>query len=427
MTQGNPFHNAGPARLQRHRPIGRAAPMTSIGGLTPKGSDPARLTLMSYRAASVVVAIILILLTHAPAMAFDLSWLRSSAPDTVQTVASPRPVVSEFVSDQPAQARSVPGEVVAHNEVALGFLTLGRLIERKVNLGDMVQAGDVLAQLDPEDFDDQVRAATAAVAAAQAQYDTMAATASRTQFLAKREVTSTAQLEQVKNALASTRAALRQAESQLVRARDQQGFADIIAPFDGVISAIWAEPGEVIQTGAPVVTLSGRKKREAVIDLPEAELKGMAQGTLWTVWQQADPALRFAAPVDRIAPRADIHTRTRRVHLALPPEASFRLGALIRAARSDHERQQLTLPESAIMQERRAADGGLQDGAASIWVVIRDPDTPDLGQVTRHAVTISLRPDGRVNVSDLNPGAEIVIRGVNSLTEGQPVARSVAP
>lgn len=421
MTHEHPPHGAGPARLQLHRPIDRGiAPITGIG-------SPDRLALMSYQTASVAVAIILILMAHAPAAAFDLSWLRKSAPDTDQTAASARPVVSEFVSDQPAQARSVPGEVVAHNEVALGFLTLGRLIERRVELGDMVQAGDLLARLDPEDLDDQVRAARAAVAAAQTQYETMSATASRTRYLATREVTSTAQLEQVENALASTEAALRQAQSQLVRARDQQGFADIIAPFDGVISATWAEPGEVIETGSPVVTLSGREKREAVIDLPEAELKDMMPGTLWTVWQQSNPELRFVAPVDRIAPRADIHTRTRRVHLTLPPEAPFRLGALIRAARSDHERQQLTLPENAIMQADRAADGSLQDGAASVWVVIRNPETPGLGQVTRHEVTISPRPDGRVNVSDLDAGAEIVIRGVNSLTEGQPVARSVAP
>ena len=354
----------------------------------------------------------------APAPAWEWPW--AGRAEIVPT--GPRPVVSEILSDRAARPRPVPGFIAARNEVALAFLTLGRVTQRDVDLGDAVEMGAVIARLDPEDLDGQVRAAEAAVAAAQAQYDTTLATTERTRHLAIRDVASTAQLEQAENALAAAESALRQAQSQLVRARDQQGFAEIIAPFDGVISAVWAEPGEVVQAGAPIVTLSGRDPREAVIDLPETELQGMRAGTLWTVWQAATPDLRFTAPVDRIAPLADARTRTRRVRLSLPPEAPFRLGAMIRASRNGQQGQDLTLPASAILQEGDA----LADGPAQVWVVTRDAGA-DAGTVALQPVTIALRPDGRVNVTGLPAGTEIVTRGIHSLTEGQPVARRVEP
>lgn len=356
-----------------------------------------------------------LVLLAAPAAAWHLSI---AGPATV-TAAGPRPVVSEVLSDRAAMSRTVPGFVAARNEVALAFLTLGRVTDRSVNLGDVVTQGMVVARLDPEDLDGQVRAAESSVAAALAQYDTALATAERTRHLATRDVASTAQLEQVENALAAAEAELQQAQSQLIRARDQQGFAEITAPFDGVISAVSAEPGEVVQAGAPIVTLSGREVREAVIDLTEAELQDIRPGSLWTVWQQAQPDLRFTAPVDRIAPLADARTRTRRVRLSLPPEAPFRLGALISAARADRQRQDLTLPATAVLQ-----DGPLADGPARVWVVTRAGDT---GTVALHPVTIALRPDGRVNVTGLPAGTEVVTRGIHSLTEGQTVAKGVAP
>lgn len=359
---------------------------------------------------------------QALSLSLSLPWSRTAE---AQPAPPPRPVVSEVLSDHASRPRAVPGSVVARNEVALAFQTLGRVIARPVELGDLVDADAILARLDPEDLDGQVRAAEAAVAAAQAQFDATLATATRTRFLATREVASTAMLEQVENALAAANATLQQAQSQLIRARDQQGFAELTAPFDGVISAIWAEPGEVVQAGAPVVTLSGRNMREAIIDLTEAELAGMTPGTPWTVWQEADPQARFAAPVDRIAPLADSRTRTRRVHLSLPHEAPFRLGSLIRATRDDRGGQDLTLPAAAILQE--GSEGTLHEGAATVWVVSRPMPGAATGTVARQPVTIAPRADGRVDVTGLAAGTEVVIRGIHSLTEGQTVAQGVAP
>ena len=359
-----------------------------------------------------------LLLAALMAGTLHLPWARAAI-----EVPGPRPVVSEVLSDHAAMARPIPGFVAARNEVALAFLTLGRVTDRRVDLGDLVDQGAVVARLDPEDLDGQVRSAEAAVAAARAQFDTTLATAERTRHLATRDVASTAQLEQVENTLASAVAVLQQARSQLIRARDQQGFAEITAPFDGVVTAVWAEPGEVVQAGAPIVTLSDRGLREAVIDLTETELAGMQPGAPWKVWREDWPDLCYTATVDRIAPLADTRTRTRRVHLSLPPEAPFRLGALIRAMREDQDRQDLTLPASAILQG--AAGQPLEPGPAQVWVVTRS--NPEAGTVARRSVTIGLRADGRVDVAGLPAGTEVVTRGIHTLSEGETVARSVEP
>ena len=233
------------------------------------------------RALSLAVAALCLALTGA-AQAFDLPWQKA---DAQEVEGPPRPVVSVIVSDSDIKARSVPGVVTARNQVTLAFQTLGRLVQRNVDLGDDVALGDVLAELDPDDLADNVSAAAAAAETAEVQLSTAQATAERTRALVSRNVASTAQLEQAEQALASAEAAVEQTRSELIRARDAEGFAEMTAPFDGVISNVFANPGAVLNAGEPVLQLSAQESREAVIDLPEA--------ALWTgsnLWPTARPA-----------------------------------------------------------------------------------------------------------------------------------------
>ena len=179
------------------------------------------------RVPSLAVAALCLALTG-PAQAFDLPWQKA---DAQEAEGPPRPVVSVIVSDSDIKARSVPGVVTARNQVTLAFQTLGRLVQRNVDLGDDVALGDVLAELDPEDLADNVSAAAAAETA-EVQLSTAQATAERTRALVSRNVASTAQLEQAEQALASAEAAVEQTRSELIRARDAEGFAEMTAPFD---------------------------------------------------------------------------------------------------------------------------------------------------------------------------------------------------
>ncbi|WP_323716255.1 efflux RND transporter periplasmic adaptor subunit [Paracoccus aminovorans] len=329
----------------------------------------------------------------------------------------PRPVVSVLVSDDLAARHSIPGVIAARIEVALGFQTLGRLTARDVDVGDIVRQGQVLASLDPGDLQGDVRAAQAAVDAGQVELRTAQASADRTRALARRNVASAAQLEQVERALAAAMAAEQQAESELIRARDAEGFAEMRAPFDGVISAVHANPGAVVSAGEPVIRLSAQKGIEAVIDLPDTALSRVKAGDRYEIWSEDEPDRLLPATVSQIEPVADAMTRTRQVHLSLGDDAALRLGALVRARPAGPAQARPTLPEGAILQ---------RDGASLVWIVTRDGDR---ASVSLRPVQIQGPPlGGRVAIrSGLATGDEVVIRGIHSLAEGQAVGASVAP
>lgn len=361
------------------------------------------------------VALLAALAAAAPAGALDLpAWLdfSSQAGDNDPI----RPVVSEIVEDRGEDARWIPGVIASRTQVTMAFQTLGRMVTRPVDLGDRVRQGDVLANLAAEDLAATTRAAEAALAAAEVQRDTARLTLERTQALAERNVATAAQLEQAQRAAAAAEAGAEQARSALVQAQDAQGYARMIAPFPGVVSAVYEAPGSVLDAGTPVLQLSAEDQREAVIDLPESALAGLPGDAVFTVWQRTDPARQVRAVLDRIDPIADAATRTRRLYLTLPPDSPFRLGALVRARLGTASEPALMLSAAAIFR---------RDGAPHVWRVLRQGDAA-------HVEAVRIAPaaefQGRVLIGEgLEPGDEVVIRGVNSLVDGQPVGPRVQP
>lgn len=348
-----------------------------------------------------------------PAAGFNLPW-RDAAPALDP---APRPVASIRLSDDAAARPSIPGVIGARIEVALGFQTLGRVAARHVDVGDTVRQGQILAALDPEDLQGDVHAAEAAAQAARVELRTAQASAARTRALARRDVASTAQLEQVERALAAALAVEQQAESELIRAFDAEGYAEMRAPFDGVISAVHVNAGAVVSTGEPVIQLSAQDGIEAVIDLPDATLSRVKPGDPYEIWSESEPDRLLPATVSQIEPVADAMTRTRRVHLALQQDAALRLGALVRARPAGPAPTWLSLPESAILD---------RDGAPHVWIVTRQRDHASVA--LRRIRTQGPVLDGRVAVrSGLAAGDEVVIRGIHSLAEGQAVGESVTP
>jgi RND family efflux transporter MFP subunit len=333
------------------------------------------------------------------------------------STARPRPVVSTLIDDDIAARPSIPGVIAARIEVTLGFQTLGRITARNVDVGDVVSQGQLLASLNPDDLQSDVRTAQAAVESAREQERTALASAERARALAQRNVTSTAQVEVVDSALIAATAARQQAESELIRARDTEGYAEMHAPFAGVISAVYANAGAVVNAGDSVVQLSAQNEIEAVIDLPDAVLSRLKIGDRYDVWSETAPTELYPASVSQIEPIADAATRTRRVHLALGDDAELRLGALVRARPSGGGTASLSIPESAILD---------RDGTPHVWIVRRDGEE---GSVTlRQIQPQGPALNGRIIVQKgIAAGEEVVTRGIHSLTEGQAVGERVAP
>lgn len=350
------------------------------------------------------------------AQAFTWPWQHD---ETAETMSSPRPVVTETLEMHQLVERAVPGVIAARVEVVLAFQTLGRLVDRPVDIGTVVKKGELLAALDPDDLQDNVTVATAGVEAADVQLRTTRANAERTRELARRNVATAAQLEAAEAALTAATAAKEQAKSELLRARDAEGFAELRAPFDGVISDVYENTGAVVSAGGNIVQLSADNQLEAVIDLPELALASVALDEPFEVWSETDPDHLRKATVRVIEPLADAATRTRRVRLSLEDHRDLRIGTLVRARPLGTEGDVLTLPRTAILK-----DGDI----SKVWIVNRGDDkktgTVSLREITTRDPVIA----GRVIVtSGLSAGDQVVTRGIHSLTEGQSVGRSVSP
>src|SRR5262249_36756624 len=182
-------------------------------------------------------------------------------------------------------------------------------VTRLVNVGDRVRAADVIARLDPEDLKLQVESAEAELAAATSNLAQAAADEQRYAMLKSRGFAAVAEFDRKKTARDEGEARLERANRALDLARNQLAYTDLKAGADGVITAPWAEPGQVVAVGQAVARLAHRGEKEAVVALPETWL-AEARASHASVRLWSDPARRFAARLPELPPPADPATRT---------------------------------------------------------------------------------------------------------------------
>src|SRR5262249_55389678 len=221
-----------------------------------------------------------------------------------------RPVQIQRVAFQNEDAtREFVGVVRARYENDLGFRVGGKIVARRVNVGDRVRAGDVVAQLDPQDLKLQVQSAEAELAAATSSVAQTRADFERYNTLRERGYASIADFDRKKAAKDESEGRLERAKRALDLARNQLGYADLTADADGVITATMAEAGQVVARGQAVARLARSGEKEAVVALPETWLdearRSKANVRLW-----ADSDRVFAARLRELSPQADAATRT---------------------------------------------------------------------------------------------------------------------
>lgn len=368
-----------------------------------------------------VIALIMLVLLPAPLAAgpFAAEATPASPVIALPEGAPPRPVASVVIEPGADPTRSITGTIAAASETDLAFTLSGRLAERRVDAGALVDAGQVLAVLDPEDADATLRGAEANVAAAAAGLAQATDAEARARTLSDKGVASQVQLDNATRARIGAEAALEQAEAARAAAADRLASTTLTAPEAGIVTATLAEPGASVTAGQPVLHLASIDRREVVIDVTEAALFGLTAESRFRVTLAADDGVVAEATAARVDPVAARATRTRRVHLALqaPPEG-MRLGALVDVLPLTGAAALPRLPASALMR-------GEPPG---VWVVSRDPPGAATGTVSRRIVTPAFVIDGQVGIAEgLAPGDEVVVRGVNSLAEGALVGAQVRP
>ncbi|WP_436799538.1 efflux RND transporter periplasmic adaptor subunit [Rhizobium oryzicola] len=323
-----------------------------------------------------------------------------------------RPVLSVIAMNDAATALVAPGAVQAQYVTELGFRVLGRVVARKVSVGDTVKKGQVVAVLDSVALELSVKSAEADLSNAKAQQANATTTADRQKKLAETRSGTESALEQAQQALKTADANVAKAKANLDKAEEQLGYAQLLAEFDGVVTATSAEVGQTVSAGQSVVTIARPDPREVVIDIPEGNIGRLQVGSNFDIALQLDPTIRTAGTVREISPIADATTRTRRVKVTLvnPPDA-FRLGSIVTASTILGGRSSITLPASALLTE--------QDGQTYVWVV-----DAAAAKVSRRKVAVEDHAPGStiVKVLDgLKEGEQIVTAGVHQLKDGQAV------
>ena len=301
------------------------------------------------------------------------------------------------------------GRIEALDEASLGFRITGRMIERTVNVGEQVKAGQLLGRLEPLNEMNALRAAKANLAAAQAKLTQVSNHFDRQETLLTQGWTTRANFDQAKRELQTAQAQVEAAQAQLEAARDQVNFTELKADAEGVVTATGAEPGEVVQAGQMIVRLAREGGRDAVFDVPAQVLRSAPPDPLINVRLTDDAALSATGRVREVAPQADPVTRTFQVKVGLtdPPE-SMRLGATVTGTMQMDAVPVIEIPASALTKF---------NGHPAVWVV--DPAT--LTVATRNVDVLRFDP-ATVTVSQgLNTGDIVVTAGVQALRPGQKV------
>ena len=301
-------------------------------------------------------------------------------------------------------------EVRARIETPMGFRVAGKILRRQAELGQRVQAGQVLAQLDPQDYRLAADAARAQQASAQTNRDLAAADLKRYRELRAQNFISGAELERRETTLKSAQAQLEQAQSQFSVQGNQANYASLVADVSGVVTAIEAEPGQVVTAGTPVVRIAADGVRDVVFSVAEDKVASMKPGSAVKirVWSQST---EFAGKVREVAASSDPITRTYTVKVSVDSKEPPPLGATVSVvpeAGSIAGMPVIKLPTTALRQEGKST---------AVWVVDKATMT-----VKPQVIQVATADGNEVVVgSGLQPGMLVVSAGVHVLSPGQKV------
>jgi len=301
------------------------------------------------------------------------------------------------------------GTVQAQTEVNLAFRVEGRMVDRIANVGDRVEAGQVVAWLDQTDAKNALRSAQAALRAAEGQLVEAQNDYIRQEDLLRGGWTPRARYDQAAQALQTARSRVDDARAQLNIAQNRLGWTVLEADAPGIVTARGAEPGEVVHPGRMIVQIARDDGKDAVFDVPPAIRDNAPPDPQITVSLTLDPNVRAQGRVREVSPRADPVTGTFQVRVGLiSPPAAMRLGSTVTGRMQTGPGAGIELPASALTSAQ---------GRPAVWVVNVADSTVQLRpvEVLRHDPARVLIAEG------VDAGDVVVTAGVQALRQGQKV------
>ena len=278
----------------------------------------------SPRRALMIVAVALLVLLSAGAITLisrashERALASETERETIPTVAVVHPL-----AEKPDEDLVLPGSLLAYEESPIYARTNGYLIRWYKDIGSHVKKGDLLAKIDTPEVDQELNQTRATRQQILAQLDLAKISADRWENLRKTDSVSAQEADAQTSGYKQSLANLAAADANVARLEQLEGFKDVFAPFDGVLTRRNVDPGALINAGAGA---AGRELFDvARVDplrvytsVPQAYAPAIRVGGTATVTLQEFPGQKFTAKIARTAEAIDPNTRTLLTEVDVP-------------------------------------------------------------------------------------------------------------
>ncbi len=344
-----------------------------------------------------------------------ISGCEESAPPEIPV----RPVVTMVVGDVGRiRAGTFPGRATATQEVNISFEVSGKLLERRVNVGDRVKAGDIVALMEPEKFETKVKLLKAERSAAEGQLENAEKQLERQEQLLAKGFSPQAKVDVLQAAARAARGRLDAARAALERAEIDLTHTTVTAPFDGTVSETFAENFQNVVAKERILRLLDTSQIEMEINIPEA-LIGLAPYVKEIVVTfKTLPGVEIPAKIKEISNEASLTTRTYPVKLVMDQPQ----GAEIKPGMAGEAKAVAELPEDWIQTGAEVPASALfsPDDAKTdevfVWIVNATDSV-----VQRRPVSVVATSARGVLIKGVKADERIVTAGVSFLNEGQKI------
>ena len=304
---------------------------------------------------------------------------------------------------------ALTGDVQARFRADLAFRVSGRVIERLVDVGAHVNAGDVLAKIDPTEQLADIESAKATVAAAESQLKVAQTNFERQQGLIEKGFTTRPTFDQAQQALRTAEGSLDGAKAQLGTSNDALSYTELRASAPGLITARSIEVGQVAQAAQTAFALAQDGARDAVLDVYESIFFVDFESDVVRLSLVSNPDVKATGRVREVSPTIDPKTSTVRVKFSIDdPPAAMTLGSTVTGTGFSKPVERIVLPWSAMTAVA---------GQPAVWIV-----DPKSREVSLKRISVDTYESEAIVIKDgLEPGERVVTEGGKMLSPGQAV------
>ncbi|VCU68293.1 Multidrug resistance protein MdtA precursor [Pigmentiphaga humi] len=310
------------------------------------------------------------------------------------------------------QTLMLPGTLQGFVQSPISARASGYLKRWTKDIGSRVNKGEVLAEIETPEIDQQLSQAAAARQQAQASFDFAQSTLRRWEGLRQKDVVSQQDLEERRSAAEQSRANLAAAQANEQRLRQLEDFKRVVAPFSGVITRRNVDVGDLIDAGGGVgktlFMLSQTDPLRIYVNVPQAYAQLVKVGAPVEVTQSELPGRVFKGAIARTASAIDATTRTMQIEVSLPnKEGTLLPGAYVRVALKMAPSQALTVPSNTLLLRAEGPRVGVVD---------------DQGVVRLAPVALGRNFGQRQEILDgLTASDRVVLNPADSLADGDKV------